>query len=45
MKTQEQLQFIWDCYQHLSEAFKQQVNFVDYAIGNYDEEFWFGGVE
>lgn len=42
MHTQQQLNFIWDCYQHMAEAFRQQVTFADYAIGNYDEFIWFG---
>lgn len=42
MHTQQQLNFIWDCYQRMTEAFRQQVTFVDYAIGNYDEFIWFG---
>lgn len=41
MRTLEQLDFIWDCYTKMAEDFKKEVDFVDYATGNYDETKWF----
>lgn len=41
MHTSEQLDFIWGCYTKMSEDFRKEVDFVDYAIGNYDVTKWF----